>query len=79
MDDVRRRNKAKASFAFVRDPRRTKVKCVTANKLHCFRHAECVDVLKLTTEDMREELGISALSVRKALTTAIRAHTKGGA
>ena len=49
--------------------------------VHSFRDNEVtgVDVLKLTTEDMREELGISALSVRKALTTAIRVHAKGPA
>ena len=33
-----------------------------------------VDVMELTSEDMREELGISTLRVRKALTHAIRAH-----
>ena len=38
-----------------------------------------VDVLELTSEDMREELGISTLRVRKALNHAIRAHKSGGA
>ena len=38
-----------------------------------------VDVLELTSEDMREELGISTLRVRKALNHAIRAHRSGGA
>ena len=33
-----------------------------------------VDVLELTSEDMREELGICTLRVRKALNHAIRAH-----
>ena len=38
-----------------------------------------VDVLELTSEDMREELGICTLRVRKALNHAIRAHKSGGA
>ena len=38
-----------------------------------------VDVLELTSEDMREELGICTLRVRKALNHAIRAHRSGGA
>ena len=33
-----------------------------------------VDVLELTSEDLREELGISTLAVRKALMQAIRVH-----
>jgi hypothetical protein len=38
-----------------------------------------VDVLELTSEDMREELGICTLRVRKALNHAISAHKSGGA
>ena len=38
-----------------------------------------VDVLELTSEDMREELGIRTLRVRKALNHAIRADRSGGA
>ena len=33
-----------------------------------------VDVLELTSEDLREELGISTLAVRKALMQAIKVH-----
>ena len=38
-----------------------------------------IDVLALTPDDLREELGISTLAARKALTKAIRAHTQGTA
>ena len=37
-----------------------------------------VDVMELTSEDMREELGIRTLRVRKALNHAIRADKSGG-
>ena len=57
--------------------------CIHCNKTRAHNKAfranmvTGVDVLELTSEDSREELGISTLAVRKALIQAIRATHLG--